>query len=39
MVYIYYLRNLGKEVINVNYCLRIIDSYKNVDKVIMVRYI
>jgi hypothetical protein len=39
MAYTYYLRNSGKEVINVNYRLRIIDSYKNVDKAIMVRYI
>lgn len=39
IAYTYYLRNSGKEVVNINYRLRIVDSYKDVDKAVMIRYI
>ncbi|VEU83324.1 hypothetical protein [Acholeplasma hippikon] len=39
IAYTYYLRNSGKEMVNISYRLRVIDSYKGVDKAVKIRYI
>jgi len=39
IAYTFYLRNSGKEVVNISYRLRIVDSYKGVEEAVMIRYI
>lgn len=39
IAYTFYLRNSGKEVVNINYRLRIVDSYKGVENAVKIRYI
>ncbi|WP_264229455.1 hypothetical protein [Acholeplasma laidlawii] len=39
IAYTFYLRNSGKEIVNVNYRLRIVDSYKGVEAAVAIRYI
>jgi hypothetical protein len=39
IAYTFYMRNSGKEVVDINYRLTVLDSYKNVDKAVKVRYV